>query len=218
MEATAAWLTSGAPFWRPGSSAQCQGPTAWRHTLMSSVSAMTLSLFLWFSSLFSVGGVSSRWLGGGEVYSLAFSQTCCQSSNVFYLIAGSHRCSNTHLVYCQTLTKRSISFSHQRGYNRGMAVSLVIIYIYGQSCKDFLQGAEIYFVFAQNEQVFRTANKNAYMAGIKTSLVSVLNMYPAILIIFFIFFISLDVLLPTIYRKELNLFAVQFIILTVSVK
>lgn len=45
MEATAAWLTSGAPFWRPDSSAQCQGPTAWRHTLMSSVSTMTLRLF-----------------------------------------------------------------------------------------------------------------------------------------------------------------------------
>lgn len=76
-------------------------------------------------------------------------------------------------------------------------------------------GVQIYFVFVQNEQVFRTANKNAYMAFLNI-IVSVLNMYPAILIVFF--FIGLDGLLPTIYRKDLNLFAVQFIILTVSIK
>lgn len=93
-EVTAVWSTSGAPSWRPGSSALCPGPTAWRHTSTSSVSTKDckpasccvsfhcfLLMWKWVGYMVGVGWCFIDFL---------VNQMCCKLRNAFSVGGGAH--------------------------------------------------------------------------------------------------------------------------------
>lgn len=81
MGVTAVWSTSGAPSWRPGSSVQCQGLMAWRHTLTSSVSTTCTKARLWFLSV----EVVICWLLGGDRVVVYTSLLSKQTASTLFL-------------------------------------------------------------------------------------------------------------------------------------